>query len=467
MSIAPEALALGGEPAALRQVVGQHLAGEERGIAGLDDLAEAAAHDEGRVFRHLLGILGVPRRRRALRLQLEPVEAVGRQGEQVGQLADRREGLAAEHLDRDGALEVREVELDRLARAGEVDDAEDRLVLVGAQIGEHLAVAGTQEAQRAAAEGLGRGAHAEHPPHPVQERMRVARARLDVDRAEAVERVLDRRQDQALRVGLREAAVAVGGPLHRRAHAVAVAEEDVVAHADLVAVIDHGRAGHGEQERVHQLDPAPVALQERREAAADAEIDPRAAVGGVEVPEIVALGIGHHLERQLVVVAQEDRPLAVRRDLRRLAHDVGDREAVFLGDRHVHPRHQREVEGHVALVALAEIFLGVLRPLVRLGEQEAVGVVRVDLGADLLQDVVGLGQVLVVRALALDEVGHGVEPQPVDAEVEPVAHHLDDRLEHLGVVEVQVGLVAVEAVPEDRPAPPRPRSSSRSRCRGR
>ena len=101
---------------------------------------------------------------------------------------------------------------------------------------------------------------------------------------------------------------------------------------------------------------------------------PRAPVGGVGLPQIVALAIGHHLERQLVVVAQEDRPLAVVGDVRRLAHDVGDREAVLLRDRHVHARHQREVERHVAFVAVAEILLRVLRPLVGLGEQHAVRV---------------------------------------------------------------------------------------------
>ena len=159
---------------------------------------------------------------------------------------------------------------------------------------------------------------------------------------------------------------------------------------------------HRQQQRVHQLDLAPVVVHQRREAAADAEIDARARIDGVGVPEVVALLGRHHLERQLVVVAQEDRPLAAVGDVRRLAHDVGDRVPVLLRQRHVHARHQREVERHVAFVALAEIGPRVLRPLVGLGEQHAVGIVRVDLGADRLQDVVRLRQVLVVRALALD-----------------------------------------------------------------
>ncbi len=92
-------------------------------------------------------------------------------------------------------------------------------------------------------------------------------------------------------------------------------------------------------------------------------------VGAVHV---VALFVGHHLERELVVVAQEHRPLAVRRDLRRLRQDVDDREAILHVNRHEHPRHDRKVEVHVALVAVAEVGGGVLGPLVRLGEQHAV-----------------------------------------------------------------------------------------------
>ena len=46
--------------------------------------------------------------------------------------------------------------------------------------------------------------------------------------------------------------------------------------------------------------------------------------------------------------------------------------AVLLPERHEHARHQREVERHVALVAVAEVGAHVGRPLVRLGQQHAV-----------------------------------------------------------------------------------------------
>ena len=58
-----------------------------------------------------------------------------------------------------------------------------------------------------------------------------------------------------------------------------------------------------------------------------------------------------------------------------------------------------------------------------------------------------LGQVLADRALALVEVGHGVEPEAVQAEVEPEAEHLEHRFLDLGVVVVEVGLVGEEPVP--------------------
>ncbi len=72
---------------------------------------------------------------------------------------------------------------------------------------------------------------------------------------------------------------------------------------------------------------------------------------------------------------------------------------------------------------------------------------RVDERAQLLQHCVGFRQVLVVRALALAQVRNRVEPETVHAHVEPVAHHAEDRLAHLRIVEVQVRLVAEEAVP--------------------
>ena len=131
----------------------------------------------------------------------------------------------------------------------------------------------------------------------------------------------------------REPGVPVPRPLHRRAHAVAVAEIDVVAHADLVAVIDDGAARQGQQQAVQELHAAAVAVEQRRQPAADAEVQLHVGVVRVGVVHERALFVRHHLERQLVVVSQEEAPLTGRRDRRRVREDVGDRPGVLEPER--------------------------------------------------------------------------------------------------------------------------------------
>jgi hypothetical protein len=43
-------------------------------------------------------------------------------------------------------------------------------------------------------------------------------------------------------------------------YAVAIGQPDVVAHADLVAVVENGRAGQGEEQAVGQLDLTSVVV---------------------------------------------------------------------------------------------------------------------------------------------------------------------------------------------------------------
>ena len=68
---------------------------------------------------------------------------------------------------------------------------------------------------------------------------------------------------------------------------------------------------------------------------------------------------------------------------------------------------------------LADVRGGVVGPLVGLGEQHAVREFAVDVRAQLAHEGVGLGQVLAARAVALEQVGDGVESQAVDAQLEP------------------------------------------------
>ncbi len=448
--------ALAAEPAAAGEDAGQDRLETAPAGAG-EALGPAPGEGEDRQLRSLARRRPRPlSRQRAARAlsrggrlggEREPVEAVGAQGEQVGQLADLRERRAPEQLGGHDAAELRQVELDVLDEAREVGDHQDPLAVVAADERQDAVVVGLEELDRAPAEGLVALAQGDHPAHPPELRVGVRLLGLDVDRLVVVLGVDDHRQVELVRVGVREAGVSVRAPLHRGAHAVPVAQVVVVAHADLVAVVDDRRAGQGHQEGVHQLDAAPVVAQQRRQPPADPQVDPRLRLGGVNPVHVVPVLVGHHLERELVVVAQEDRPLAGLGDRRGLLQDVDDREPVLHAHRHEQARHDREVERHVALVARAEVLDRVLRPLVGLGEEHPVLVAPVDVGAELLQVGVGLGQVLAVRALALEEVGDGVEAHAVDPHVEPEVEGPEHLAPDVGRREVEVGLVVVEAVP--------------------
>ena len=211
----------------------------------------------------------------------------------------------------------------------------------------------------------------------------------------------------------------------------------------------HRRAGQREQQAVHQLDLAAVVAQQRRQPAADAEVDPRLRVAGVDAVHVVALLVGHHLQRQLVVVAQEHAPTGSSRGIGGVCcQDVDDREAVLHVDRHEQPRHERKVEGHVALVAVAEVGDGVLRPLVGLGQQHAVRELLVDVRAQLLAE--RRASPAGSRSWCL-RARRGRARRPAAGRRRPCSKpEVDDpkhRLAHRRVVEVQVGLVRVEAVP--------------------
>ena len=291
------------------------------------------------------------------------------------------------------------------------------------------------------------GTHPHDAPHPAQQRGLRALLRGDVHALIAVGRVHDQRKVERLLIGFGKAGVPAAIPLHRRAHTGPIAQEDVIAHPDLVAVVDDRRAWHREEQRVHQLDLAAAVVEQRREAAANADVDAHAGLARVLAIHVVALLVRHHLERELIMIAEEDRPLAVVGNRRRLRQNLDDRAAVLLADRHVHARHERKVKRHVAFLSIAEVRDHIARPLVRLGEQQLVLELRIERRANLAQHLVRLGKVLAVRAIALDEVGDRVQPHAVDAHLEPEAHHVDHCRAHFGIVEVEIGLVAEEAMP--------------------
>src|SRR5215469_14050720 len=57
------------------------------------------------------------------------------------------------------------------------------------------------------------------------------------------------------------------------------------------------------------------------------------------------------------------------------------------------------------------------------------------------------GQVFVDCPLALDQIGHCIEPHPVDPEIEPKSHHVEDGPQYSRIIEVQIGLMRIKTVP--------------------
>ena len=90
--------------------------------------------------------------------QPEPIEIVGPHHHDVRLPPDARKDAAAEHLDRDGAGEPRQVELHDLRGSGEIADHEHGVASERPRERQHAMVGGLEKLDRAAAEHLGRTA---------------------------------------------------------------------------------------------------------------------------------------------------------------------------------------------------------------------------------------------------------------------------------------------------------------------
>ena len=212
-----------------------------------------------------------------------------------------------------------------------------------------------------------------------------------------------------------------------------------------------GVPGRENSRHVQQLHAAAIVFDQRPQAAPYPQIDACLLVARVDAVHVVALLVRHHLQGQLVMVPQEQRPLAITRNGGRLLQDVHDGKALFHAQGHEHARHQREMESHLAFVALAEIRHRVLGPLVGLRQQHPLlAVAGLDMRADALEQRVGGGQVLAVGAFRLEQVGHRVQAQAVHAQIHPEVQDLEHGLFHRRILEIEIGLMGIEPMPEIR-----------------
>src|SRR5262249_16404510 len=86
---------------------------------------------------------------------------------------------------------------------------------------------------------------------------------------------------------------------------IAIPKVYVIAHTDLIAVVDDWSARQREQQPVHQLDLSAMITQQRSEPAPDTEIKSGVTVGRISAIHVVTLLVGHHFESQLIMVAQK------------------------------------------------------------------------------------------------------------------------------------------------------------------
>src|SRR5690606_32176100 len=109
--------------------------------------------------------------------------------------------------------------------------------------------------------------------HPEKKRIRVVLLGLYVHRLVVVFRIDDHRKVELLRVCLRKPGVLVRTPLHWSAYPMSIAQINIVAHPNFVAIIDDGRAGHGKEKAIEKLDLTSVVAKQRRQSVADTQVD--------------------------------------------------------------------------------------------------------------------------------------------------------------------------------------------------
>ena len=147
------------------------------------------------------------------------------------------------------------------------------------------------------------------------------------------------------------------------------------------------------------------------------------------------------------MIPQEHCPLASPRNRRSLLEDINDRKAILHLQRHEHARHERKVKIHVGFVAFAKVSGRVLRPLISLCEQHSVRKFCLHMSAQLAKIVMRLGQIFTDSALAFVKVRDRVEAEAVNAKAEPKIANLLDRFVHGRVIEIQVRLMRIKAMP--------------------
>ncbi len=172
------------------------------------------------------------------------------------------------------------------------------------------------------------------------------------------------------------------------------------------------------------------------EPAADAQIDPHPGIVSIDPVHIIPLLVCYHLKGQLVVVSQEERPLAGLWYGRGLLNDIDYRKTILPPDRHEQSGHQWKMECYMAQITFAKVCRGIFGPLVRLCQKHSVPVLTIYMSPQSLQERVRLRQILAVGALTHIEVRDSVQPKTVNTHLKPEVNDLEYGFLHIRIAVV-------------------------------
>src|SRR5262245_54902078 len=108
------------------------------------------------------------------------MEGIRRQREYIRLLIDGREGHPAEKFDGDEAWTGRQVQVNILGEPRQISDDQELFFSVTAEKGQHVTIVRIEELQAATAKGRVTLAQGDQPPHPPEQRVRIALLGLDM-----------------------------------------------------------------------------------------------------------------------------------------------------------------------------------------------------------------------------------------------------------------------------------------------
>src|SRR5260370_35899656 len=108
------------------------------------------------------------------------------------------------------------------------------------------------------------------------------------------------------------------------------------------------------------------------------------------------------------------------------------------------------MKSHMEFISGPEIWAKVRRPVMCLCQKHPVGELLIDFSPQLLQNIVGLWQVLTICSLPFHQIWHRIESEAIHTQLQPELHHIPHLLPNGRIVIVEIGLVTKEAMPIER-----------------